>query len=940
MKVTRLILQQTAVAVVLTLVAFAAPLSGDVRPDHGALRVDLDALRARRPRPVPQGTIDSIAHMLDIADQVSGSFPAQAAEMRHRAAAFMHEAQRGYDPMPRQRGLITLRGYRSRITENRQGYSIYLPPDYDASKRYPLMVVLHGGSANGHLFLGVVLGNNMNWKEYDKHLWDELEPRWKPDWIVVAPDGFGQVMWRWMGEQDVLDVIDDVQQHYSVDADRVVLGGLSNGGVGAYNIGMRHAWRFAAVMALAGAPSWLQYAGGRMSAVEEQVLRPLSGMELIENAHNTDFRYYHGRRDGGPMKPRFVEELTARITSLNVPHRETWYDAGHDLLYLVHRHGKIYDELANVRREPRPAHVVVVTGDYRANRQHWITVTGISDLPNLARVEARVNESTVTIATRGADALSIDLRDVPLANTEAITIRVDEHTAYEGPRADLGHVAHFVKRDGTWRPGFVETTNALRKEPGLSGPIGDAYVDGMVHVYGTGKPNETEALKRVAEQGARGWPLWLWRHQQRVIADTQVTEELLRSHHVVLYGTPGSNSVLDSIAAQLPIRVGAQDIAVGDRTLSGTGVGTRFVYPNPRAPQRYVIVQAAPTLAGVQAGNRLPDFLADYVVFDAKSTQSRPRLVFDSRRKPLAEGFFDGAWKLPGVTTSANETGGSDADGVVAAGDEMRVANPEVPWSSLPVPPAPPLPARVKRFAVPMSDPAGESARTIARRVGSFENFRATIAGGTWRVEQGAVWQVQREAKCLSELTKAGVRYEAWQQAQDAQQPPDAQTPQALREPLPTPVPTPVILRRIDGVVFHSAHDDREVVVSCELARRLVTLAAMVKKHGITAIDVMSSYREQPRVSFHSFGLALDILRFRSPTQSYTVLADFERTPDHETCSAPQPNAPKAKVLLAIACDLASSNVFASVLTPNYNEGHRDHFHVDVRPDDPRIFVR
>jgi hypothetical protein len=153
-------------------------------------------------------------------------------------------------------------------------------------------------------------------------------------------------------------------------------------------------------------------------------------------------------------------------------------------------------------------------------------------------------------------------------------------------------------------------------------------------------------------------------------------------------------------------------------------------------------------------------------------------------------------------------------------------------------------------------------------------------------------------------------------------------------------VPTPVILKRIDGVTFHSAHEDREVVVSCELARRLMTLVAIVKKHGITAIDVMSSYREQPRVSFHSFGLALDILRFRSPTQSYTVLTDFERTPDHETCSAPRPNAPKAKVLLAIACDLAGSNVFASVLTPNYNEGHRDHFHVDVRPDDPRIFVR
>ena len=149
-----------------------------------------------------------------------------------------------------------------------QGYAVYIPPDYDPSRRYPLYVALHGGSSNGNLFLGVVLGNNMDWETYSQHLYDEYTPRWSPDWIVVAPTGFGQMMWRWMGERDVLDVIDDVRRHYSVDDNRVVLGGLSNGGVGSYAIGARHAWRFAAVHAMAGAPSWIQYLGGRVTATE------------------------------------------------------------------------------------------------------------------------------------------------------------------------------------------------------------------------------------------------------------------------------------------------------------------------------------------------------------------------------------------------------------------------------------------------------------------------------------------------------------------------------------------------------------------------------------------------------------------------------------------------------------------------------------------------
>jgi hypothetical protein len=45
-------------------------------------------------------------------------------------------------------------------------------------------------------------------------------------------------------------------------------------------------------------------------------------------------------------------------------------------------------------------------------------------------------------------------------------------------------------------------------------------------------------------------------------------------------------------------------------------------------------------------------------------------------------------------------------------------------------------------------------------------------------------------------------------------------------------------------------------------------------------------------------------------------------------------------VLRRIACDLYRSGKFQSVLTPNYNEGHRDHFHIDIRPDDPRAFLR
>jgi hypothetical protein len=183
------------------------------------------------------------------------------------------------------------------------------------------------------------------------------------------------------------------------------------------------------------------------------------------------------------------------------------------------------------------------------------------------------------------------------------------------------------------------------KKPRLSGPISDAYFDRMVHVYGTQNAEHRAELEKLAQKGAKGWPLWLWSVDQQVIPDTAVTPELMREAHLVLYGTPGDNAVLDRIATKLPIRVEGDAVVVGEKRFAGKGVGTKFVYPNPESPERYVIVMTSPTLDGVRRGHNLPDFVPDYVVYDTTSAGARPRLV--PSKAPPARGFFDAQWRLP-----------------------------------------------------------------------------------------------------------------------------------------------------------------------------------------------------------------------------------------------------------------------------------------------------
>ncbi len=874
-------------------------------PSVEALRARLSGIAASDA--IPEGALTTVAYWLEQAELTARRYPDAPARYRRRATDALDRLEAGADPLTSDAlGKIVQRGYRSALSSRLQGYAIYVPEDYDPSRAYPLYVALHGGSSNGNLFLGVVLGNNVEWAAYRERLHDDFRPRWSPDWIVVAPTGFGQLLWRWFGEEDVLDVIDDVMRHYHVDADRVTLGGLSNGGIGAYTIGSRHAWRFASVQAMAGAPSWLQYAASRFMPTERENLARYSAMSLIENTVNTRFEYFHGESDGGPMRPDYVRAFSRRMRAAGLPNNETWFDAGHDILYYVHRHGRAYQRLAERRRDPSPTAVTVATGDYRAARQHWLEVTRTVNYPALAEARATVEGHTVEVTTDGVRAFALDLRTLPETG-ERLVVRVDGHEAYSGPRGIFGQRVHFVVDARGARPGFPrDPADHPVKRPGLSGPINDALHEPLVHVYGTLNEADTEALREAAERGARGWPLWGWDISQRVVADRDLDEETMRTHHVVLYATPGSHRVLERIAAQLPIRIDENGIAIGERRYDGGDVGTRFIYPNPLAPDRYVIVQAAPDAGTVKQGNRIPEFLPDYIVYDGRTVGRAQGRVAGHRNPARVLGFFDDDWQLREAT-----------DG---AGDEDESERPE---STLPIPPTPPDPAPRTEFGRYRWDPAIREARRIARRVPTFHNFRAEIRGARWQVDPEAIWQIRRRRDCIRHLRELGVRF------------------RVPEEEFETPIPAPVqVVGRVGGVRYVSVHRDRPFVIACEMAARLPALSAILARRGVDRVHIMSSYRDHPRPSFHTMGLGVDMSAFRRGGTLIRVRDHFQLTIDQRTCEGPDPATPEASFLRALACEIADSHVFSSVLTPNYNEGHDDHFHLDARPDDPRFFVR
>ena len=120
----------------------------------------------------------------------------------------------------------------------------FAPPSYTSSRSWPLVVFLHGVGENGtdgerHLAVGLppyVLANESAFPAF-----------------VIAPQCKGPWKYEGQDEQVVLDSIVAAQREWRIDARRVYLTGLSQGGCSTFDLGARYPDRWAGLVIVCGA---------------------------------------------------------------------------------------------------------------------------------------------------------------------------------------------------------------------------------------------------------------------------------------------------------------------------------------------------------------------------------------------------------------------------------------------------------------------------------------------------------------------------------------------------------------------------------------------------------------------------------------------------------------------------------------------------------------
>ena len=87
---------------------------------------------------------------------------------------------------------------------------------------------------------------------------------------------------------------------------------------------------------------------------------------------------------------------------------------------------------------------------------------------------------------------------------------------------------------------------------------------------------------------------WL-RGDVRVKDDARVEASDIADYNLILFGDPGSNSVIAKVIGQLPIRWSKTDITIGTHTFGASDHVPVIVYPNPLNPKAYVVINSGHT---------------------------------------------------------------------------------------------------------------------------------------------------------------------------------------------------------------------------------------------------------------------------------------------------------------------------------------------------------
>ena len=145
---------------------------------------------------------------------------------------------------------------------------------------------------------------------------------------------------------------------------------------------------------------------------------------------------------------------------------------------------------------------------------------------------------------------------------------------------------------------------------------------------------------------------------------------------------------------------------------------------------------------------------------------------------------------------------------------------------------------------------------------------------------------------------------------------------------------------------IHLTSEDQPLVIDCSLAVSLDEAGKYMRALGIDKATFSSAYsrrnvRGTNRPSKHSYGLAIDVHTFTGDDLgTLRVDRDYEQGLGDDVDCVGAPMTEGGAILKTLQCQLVRSGLFYLVLSPDYDDAHHDHFHLEVTPWAQRTALR
>jgi dienelactone hydrolase len=541
-----------------------------------------------------------------------------------------------------------VRGFYSRIDGSAQPYLLTVPENYDpaAKRAYRLDIFMHGRD-------DTVLEQQFMAKSLTAYTSKPFGPA--SDRFMLQPYGRYTNASRFAGEIDGLEAIESVQKNYSIDTNRVVMAGFSMGGASAWSYIVHFADRWAAGAPGAGFTETEVFLRGALArqpqtAVQRTLWHMYDSTDYAINTFNVPVVAYSGEIDAqkqaaDAMAAAMSEEgLTLEhIIGPNTAH--AYEPAARQRLQ------DRLDQLASAGRNPAPSEIRFTTWMLRYNKVFWITVDGMTEEWQRARVNAKIDGQTVTVSTTNVSALSLNFQPglAPFAAGTKPALKIDSDTIpLPAIRADKATTIGLIRAGAGWKTG---TLSGLRKVHSLQGPIDDAFMDAFVVVKPTGKPLSEAVGKWTHDQVDYAVSEWVhfFRGEPRVKNDADISSDDIANNNLALFGDPSSNAIYRRIADRLPIRWTADGVTVGAQKFDSNHVPV-FIFPNPLNPKKYVVINSGFTFHDQSNNDMQAPKLPDWAVVDMTKPGNNYKYL------PLfveSQGFFDETWRLKALNSGS-----------------------------------------------------------------------------------------------------------------------------------------------------------------------------------------------------------------------------------------------------------------------------------------------